>query len=97
MGFGQLIEVILQGVLDLGEYAASLIEVGNDEQAEYTRQFNEWMDYYARLRMTGIGQGVIIMRKTSGRPNWPAISATTCKLMPGRILFRRGETRPSPW
>jgi predicted RNA methylase len=65
--------VILQGIQDLGEYAAGLIEVGTNDQAEYVRHFNEWMDYYGAHRMTGIGQGVIIMRKASGRRNWFAV------------------------
>jgi hypothetical protein len=36
--------VIIQGVQDLGEYAASLIAVGNNEHGEYIGHFNEWMD-----------------------------------------------------
>jgi SAM-dependent methyltransferase len=65
--------VILQGIQDLGEYAAGLIEVGTNDQAEYVRHFNEWMDYYGAHRMTGIGQGVIIMRRAFGRRNWFAV------------------------
>jgi predicted RNA methylase len=77
--------VILQGVQDLGEYAASLIEVGSNEQAEYLRHFNEWMDYYGAHRMTGIGQGVIIMRRASQRRNWFAVGDT-----PQNVAFPSG-------
>jgi predicted RNA methylase len=77
--------VILQDVLDLGEYAASLIEVGNNDQ--YTRHFNEWMDYYASLRMTGIGQGVIVMRRAAaGRQPWFAVEEA-----PKNIAFPSGD------
>jgi SAM-dependent methyltransferase len=65
--------VILQGIQDLGEYAAGLIEVGVNEQTEFIRHFNQWMDYYGAHRMTGIGQGVIIMRRASDRRNWFAV------------------------
>jgi len=78
--------VILQGVQDLGEYAASLIEVGSNEQAEYTRHFNEWMDYYAARRMTGIGQGVIVMRRAGARRNWFAVEDP-----PQNIAFPSGD------
>jgi hypothetical protein len=65
--------VISKGIVDLGDYAASWIEVGNNEEAEYSRCFNEWMDYYAGERMTGIGQGVIIIRRAEGRRAWFAV------------------------
>jgi predicted RNA methylase len=78
--------VILQSVLELGEYAASLIEVGNIGQDEFTRHFNEWMDYYASRRMTGIGQGVIVMRRAGGRPNWFAVEDP-----PQNIAFPSGD------
>ncbi len=78
--------VILQDVLDLGEYAASLIEVGNNEQAEYSRHFGEWMDYYTARHMTGIGQGVIIMRRAGRRQNWFAVEDP-----PKKITFPSGD------
>jgi len=65
--------VVLQGIQDLGEYAAGLIEIGSNEQNDYLRHFNEWMDYYGAHHMTGIGQGVIVMRRASGRRNWFAV------------------------
>jgi hypothetical protein len=78
--------VILQGVQDLGEYAASLIEVGNNEHREYIRHFNEWMDYYGAHRMTGIGQGVIVMRRSGGRSNWFAVEGP-----PQNVAFPSGN------
>jgi predicted RNA methylase len=60
----------VQDTRDLGEYAASLIEVGMNDDAEYMRTFDTWMDYYAKLRIGGIGQGVIVMRRASGGANW---------------------------
>lgn len=69
-GAGCDVLVIGQGVVDIGEYAASLIEVGHDEQAEYLRLFDRWMDYYAQRKIVSIGRGVIVMRKAGGRPNW---------------------------
>ena len=62
--------VFVQDTRKLDEYAAGLIEVGNDEEAEVMRTFDKWMDYYAKLQLTGIGQGVIVMRRASGRTNW---------------------------
>jgi SAM-dependent methyltransferase len=77
--------VFQQDTRDLGEYAASLIEVGNNEEAEYMRLFDEWMDYYAKLHITGIGQGVIVMRRASSRANWFAVEAA-----PANIAYPSG-------
>jgi methylase of polypeptide subunit release factors len=78
--------VIGQGILDIGEYAASLIEIGDDERAEYLRLFDQWMDYYARRRIVGIGRGVIVMRRASGRPNWFEVDTD-----PTEIAFPCGD------
>jgi len=78
--------VFVQDTRDLGDYAASLIEVGNDEDAEYMRIFDEWMDYYAKRRITGIGQGVIVMRRASDHPNWFAVESA-----PGNISYPSGD------
>ena len=78
--------VFQQESRDLGEYAASLIEVRNDDGIEYMKIFDNWMDYYARRRITGIGQGVIVMRKASGRPNWFAVESA-----PANITYPSGE------
>jgi SAM-dependent methyltransferase len=69
-GAGCDVFVVDQGVVDIAEYAAGLIEVGQDEQAEYLRLFDRWMAYYAERKIVSIGRGVIVMRKASGRPNW---------------------------
>src|SRR5262249_20303210 len=61
--------VVGQGIVDIGEYAASLIEIG-DDQREYLRLFAEWMAYYSTRRIVSIGRGVIVMQRTSGHPNW---------------------------
>ncbi|MGH9679863.1 MAG: methyltransferase, partial [Candidatus Acidiferrales bacterium] len=78
--------VFLQDTRDLGEYAASLIEVGNNEEAEYPRIFDKWMDYYAKLRVARIGQGVIVMRRAAGRSNWFAVESA-----PENIAYPSGE------
>jgi methylase of polypeptide subunit release factors len=65
--------VLSQHLLDLGEYAAGLIETGDGESEEFHRIFNEWMDYYAARRITSIGQGVILMTRTTTRSNWFAV------------------------
>jgi hypothetical protein len=44
---------------DLGEYAASFIQIENREEAEYLRLFDKWMEYYAKRRIVGIGQGSV--------------------------------------
>jgi hypothetical protein len=78
--------VFQQDTRDLGDYAASLIEVGNDDGVEYMKIFDQWMDYYAKRRIIGIGQGVIVMRRTSGRPNWFATEPA-----PASIAYPSGE------
>ena len=78
--------VFQQDTRDLGDYAAGLIEVGNDDGVEYMKIFDRWMDYYAKRRITGIGQGVIVMRRASGRPNWFAVEPA-----PASIAFPSGE------
>jgi hypothetical protein len=49
------------------------------------RIFDDWMDYYAKRRITGIGQGVIVMRRASGRPNWFAV-----ELVPTNFAYPSG-------
>ncbi len=78
--------VFQQDTRDLGDYAANLIEVGNDEETEYMKIFDDWMDYYARRRITGIGQGVIVMRRASGRRNWFAVEPA-----PANITYPSGN------
>jgi hypothetical protein len=65
--------VVSMDVVDLGEYTAKWIEIGDNEQAEYSRHFSEWMAYYTARHMTGIGQGVIVMRRAKGRRGWFAV------------------------
>jgi predicted RNA methylase len=62
--------VLQQESPDLGEYAASFIQIENHEEAEYLRLFDKWMEYYAKHRIVGIGQGVLVMRRAAGRANW---------------------------
>ncbi len=78
--------VIRQDIHDIGEYAASFIEVGDAEQPEYSRIFDEWMDYYSQRKIAGIGQGVIVMRRASDRPNWFAMDVA-----PQDIAFPSGD------
>jgi predicted RNA methylase len=78
--------VFLQDTRDLGDYAANLIEVGIDEGGEYLKIFDDWMDYYARRRITGIGQGVMVMQRASGRPNWFAVESA-----PPNITYPSGD------
>jgi hypothetical protein len=78
--------VITQDSRDLGEYAAGLIEVGNNEEAEFMRIFDQWMEYYAKLRITGIGQGVIVMQRASGQANWFAVESA-----PANITYPSGD------
>jgi predicted RNA methylase len=78
--------VFTQNTRDPGEYAAGLIEVGNDEDAGYLRIFDEWMGYYAKLRIAGIGQGVIVMRRDSSGPNWFAVESA-----PANIAYPSGD------
>ena len=76
----------VQEARDLGEYAAGLIEFGSNEEAEFMRIFDKWMDYYAKLRITGIGQGVIVMRRASSRANWFAVESA-----PANIAYPSGN------
>ena len=85
-GAGCDVLVIGQGIADIGEYAASLIEVGQDEQAEYLRLFDRWMGYYAERKIVGIGRGVIVMRKAGGRPNWFDVDEG-----PAEVTFPSGD------
>ena len=61
--------VVGQGIVDTAEYAASLIEIG-DDMPEYLRLFDSWMAYYRARRIVSIGRGVIVMQRTSAHQNW---------------------------
>jgi len=61
--------VVGQGIVETAEYAASLIEVG-DDTPEYLRLFDEWMAYYRARRIVAVGRGVIVMQRTSAHRNW---------------------------
>jgi 16S rRNA G966 N2-methylase RsmD len=78
--------VLVQDTLDLGDYAASLIQVENHEEEEYLRLFDKWMDYYVRHKIVGIGQGVIVMRRATGRRNWFAVES-----LPPSVSYSAGE------
>jgi precorrin-6B methylase 2 len=78
--------VFAQDTRDLAEYAAGLIEAGSNEEAEYLTMFDEWMAYYAKLRMTGIGQGVIAIERNSVRTNWFAVEQA-----PTNIAYPAGD------
>ena len=78
--------VLSQETRDLGDYAASLIELGTNEAAEFMNLFEKWMEYYAKLNMSGIGQGVIVMRRASGRANWFAVESA-----PPNITYPSGN------
>jgi predicted RNA methylase len=78
--------VFSQETRDPGEYAASLIELSGNDEAEYMRVFEEWMRYYAKLRIAGIGQGVIVMRRDTSRSNWFATEAA-----PANIAYPSGD------
>ncbi len=78
--------VIVENIHEIDEYAASFIEVGDDEQPEYQRLFDKWMDYYAERKIAGIGHGVIVMQRVSGRSNWFATDGA-----PANIAFPSGD------
>lgn len=78
--------VLQQDTPDLGDYAASLIQLEDHEEAEYLRLFDRWMDYYAKHKIVGIGQGVIVMRKATGRRNWFAVES-----VPPSVSYPAGE------
>jgi SAM-dependent methyltransferase len=61
--------VVGQGIVDTAEYAASLIEIG-DDMPEYLRLFDSWMAYYRARRIASIGRGVIVMQRTGAHENW---------------------------
>src|ERR1019366_1721118 len=44
------------------------------------------MEYYSRRKISGIGQGVIVMRRASDRPNWFAMDVA-----PQDIAFPSGD------
>jgi predicted RNA methylase len=78
--------VFAQETRDPGEYAAGLIEAGSNEEGEYMRMFDEWMAYYAKLRISGIGQGVIVMQQDTKRANWFAVEPA-----PANIAYPSGD------
>jgi len=78
--------VFLQDILDLGDYAASLIQLENHEEAESLRLFDQWMDYYSSHKIVGIGQGVMVMRRAAGRRNWFAVES-----VPPSVSYPAGE------
>lgn len=78
--------VLLQDTSDLGDYAASLIQLENHEEAEYLSLFDKWMNYYAKHKIVGIGQGVIVMRRAAGRRNWFAVES-----VPSSTSYPAGE------
>ena len=78
--------VFLNDTRDLGDYAASLIEVAGNEEAKYMQIFTEWMDYYARRKIVSIGQGVIVVRRATDRPNWFAVESS-----PSNISYPAGD------
>jgi hypothetical protein len=56
---------------DPASYAASWLEPRPGETPEArARRFAERMQYYEQERIEAIGYGVIVMRRTGGRPNW---------------------------
>ncbi len=78
--------VLQQESPDLGEYAASFIQIENHEEAEYLRLFDKWMEYYAKHRIVGIGQGVLVMRRAAGRANWFGVEP-----FPASIAYPAGD------
>jgi precorrin-6B methylase 2 len=52
------------------EYADFWIDMETDNPKEFARLFAESMKYYAKRRIVGIDDGVILMRRSGGRPTW---------------------------
>lgn len=65
--------VLQQETAEPDRYAALLIQTGEASAEEFARAFEQWMDYYAERHLTGIGAGVVVLRRESGRPNWFAV------------------------
>jgi SAM-dependent methyltransferase len=56
---------------DPADYASLWIRhTERDSHQEYLRRFEEWIAYYDRLGIGGMGGGIITLRKAGGRPNW---------------------------
>src|SRR5262249_29478102 len=70
-GTGCDVWVLQFRTLDPASYAASWLEPRAGESSEErARLFAERMAYYEQEGIEAIGYGVIVMRRTSGRPNW---------------------------
>ncbi|MGN6591662.1 MAG: DUF7782 domain-containing protein [Terriglobales bacterium] len=65
--------VLQQETAEPDRYAATLIQTGEASAEEFARAFEQWMDYYAERRLIGIGSGVVVLRRESGRRNWFAV------------------------
>jgi SAM-dependent methyltransferase len=77
--------------LDPASYAASWLEPRTGEtSAERFRRFAERMAYYEQERIEALGYGVIVMRRTSGRPNWWYCDETPQPEGPCRETVLRG-------
>jgi len=56
---------------DVAAYASTWIRhTERSEPEEYPRRFAEWMDYYQRRGIEGVGAGLITLRRSAGRRNW---------------------------
>ena len=51
-------------------YALARISEAGEDPDQATRLFDEWMAYYQREGIEGIGSGVITLRRSTRRPNW---------------------------
>ncbi|MFO0949009.1 MAG: methyltransferase [Planctomycetota bacterium] len=45
------------------------------------RAFNEWMDYYESAGVEAISMGLVVLRRTSGRPNWFKVTRSPEKMV----------------
>ncbi|HUX67326.1 MAG TPA: class I SAM-dependent methyltransferase [Terriglobales bacterium] len=72
--------VLHESLRQTDEYAAGLIEVAEDDAAAFDRAFASWMDYYDRRGFVAIGQGVIALRRASGRSHWFGVETAPLNL-----------------
>jgi methylase of polypeptide subunit release factors len=87
VGTGCDVLAIFENVRSVDEYGATLIEMSTaEEPAHFAGRFDEWMRYYDERGIKGIGSGLIVMRRTSGRDNWFSVEA-----VPPNVSFPAGE------
>jgi methylase of polypeptide subunit release factors len=63
--------VVQRALMDPVAHASQwLTELGRADPKEADRQFEQWMDYFDREGIVGVGTGFVVLRRTAGQPNW---------------------------